>query len=267
MEFQKVLVTPEIAKGYLSKNKNNRRFKNPTVSRYSDDMQNGRWKENTGELIKISKNGNVLDGQHRLLAVVQSNTSIYFHFAFDVSEDVFDVLDTGSLRSSIDGFYIKGIKNATSLPSIISLHYNLLNGGKSKDAQKNNKLTNSEVLSKYYENTFLWDSVARKTMAWYQSFAKILTPSIIGGIYSLARNVDEVKADSFMDELCTGADISNNVVNILRNTLMKDKISLRKMPMPLKLALIIKCWNFYKEDITPKILKWDSSSEKFPQIN
>ena len=266
MEFKKILVTPEVAQSYLLNNKRNRNVKKASLSRLSNEMKRGLWKEDTAEMIKISKTGNILDGQHRLLAVIDSGVSINFHFAIGLNDEVFTVLDTGSLRNGSDTFFIRGIKNNTSLPAMISLSCLLRKGKKDKNQQKNSKLSNSELLQVYDVNPFFWDSVASKSINWYNSFAKILTPSIIGGVYSLIKEVDIQKGEKFMIELCTGIDISNPTINVLRNTLMKDKLSLRKMPMDLKLAIIIKTWNFYKTNTTAKILKWDSANEKFPKI-
>jgi uncharacterized FlgJ-related protein len=106
-------------------------------------------------------------------------------------------------------------------------------------------------------------------MNWYNSFSKILAPSIIGGMYSAFMYMDCMQAKQanlFMTELCEGVNVTNNTINILRNVLIKDKISAKKMPMDMKLALIIKCWNLYRTNNTVKILKWDSSVEKFPII-
>jgi hypothetical protein len=63
-------------------------------------MINNKWKQDTGECIKISKTGRILDGQHRLKAVILSNCSIYFYVATNIDDSVFDVLDTGKARNS-----------------------------------------------------------------------------------------------------------------------------------------------------------------------
>ena len=104
LEFKKELITPSRAKELLEANINNRRVKNEVVNRYAQDILAGRWKEDTGEVIKISKSGIVLDGQHRLYAIVKSNTPIFLHIAYGVDDSVSDVLDTGSVRSATDVF-------------------------------------------------------------------------------------------------------------------------------------------------------------------
>ena len=54
------------------KQRNRRR---DTVTAYAEDMAAGRWKEN-GETIKFDSEGRLIDGQHRLAAVVKANTPI-----------------------------------------------------------------------------------------------------------------------------------------------------------------------------------------------
>jgi hypothetical protein len=266
MRIEKQLITPEIAQELLRKNENNRRVKQPCVLRYSQEMTEGRWKEDTGEMIKISKTGKVLDGQHRLKAVLHSGVSVHFHVAYGLNDEIFDVLDTGSVRNATDSFYISGVKNSNAVPSMISLNYALSRGGRDKSMQKNAKLSNSELLDKYNENPIFWDDVSRKSITWYHNFSKILVPSIIGGLYSMFHSRDSKQAELFMIQLCEGVDITNSTIIILRNILLKDKISAKKMPVNMKVALIIKCWNFYRTNTTVKILKWDSSVEKFPII-
>jgi hypothetical protein len=109
MEIQKKLITPARASELLQSNVKNRTPKNPVVSKYARDMANGKWKNDTFELIKISRSGVILDGQHRLMAVVKANIPIYFHVVEGVDDSVFDVLDTGSNRNASDVFKINNI--------------------------------------------------------------------------------------------------------------------------------------------------------------
>lgn len=263
IEFSRELITPAVAEKYLQSNIFNRRVKHPVVLQYANDMKNGRWKNDTAELIKISKSGVVLDGQHRLHGVIKANTPIWFHLAKGLEDEVFDVLDTGSARNATDTFKVKGIKHDNSIPSIMSM-YNLLRLGKKVGAQKNHKSTNAVLLEQYYSDELFWQNVAKKTHQWYLSFAKIITPSFIGGFYAHFSKIDEEYAESFLIQLTTGIGIENNVINLLRNKLMQDKMSPRKMTPTLKMALIIKTWNFYINNEEVKILKFDSIRDEFP---
>lgn len=263
IQFQKQLITPTMAQEYLSKNTSNRRVKQPLVIQYANDMFAGRWKEDTGEAIKITIDGRILDGQHRLLAIVKSKVPVWMHVVLNVKEEVFDVLDTGSSRNATDVFLVKGIRYDNIIPSIISVH-NLLVNNKRYGAQKNYKSTNAMLLDQYFSDEVFWQNVAHKSRSWYLSFAKILTPSFIGGFYSYFLLLNEKKAECFMVELTTGIRVTNEVVMLLRNTLMKDKISPKKMPPTLKMALIIKAWNAYVTNQSVKLLKFDTLREEFP---
>jgi len=265
LEFKKELITPAIAEVYLQSNISNRRVKAPIVLQYAKDMQNGRWKDDTAEMIKISKTGVILDGQHRLLAVKKSNTAIWFMVAKGLDDDVFDVLDTGSRRNASDAFKVKNIKHENSIPSIISM-YNYLKLGKRIGIQKNDKATNAVLLEQYYQRENFWQNVARKSFQSYQAFAKILSPALIGGFYAYLSENDPEKAEMFINQLTTGGNITNNTINLLRNKLMQDKISPRKMPPTLKIALIIKTWNLFVKNEDIKLLKFDTVNENFPEF-
>ena len=73
MEARIELITPKIAEQYLAKNSNNySRLYKATVDQYAYEMLNGEWIFN-GEAIKFNKSGKLVDGQHRLSAIVKSD--------------------------------------------------------------------------------------------------------------------------------------------------------------------------------------------------
>jgi hypothetical protein len=263
VEFKKVLITPTYAKQLLEANIANRRVKEPVVMQYSKDIIEGRWKEDTGEVIKIFKSGKVGDGQHRLLAIIKANKPVYMHIATNVDDEVFDVLDTGSGRNSSDAFRIMGIKNENKLPSIIQF-YNLLLSGKRVYSQKGTKPTNTVLLDQYYSNEKLWQEISSRSFTWYIKFAKILPPSYFGGFYAFFLELNSAKAEEFMEQLSTGINITNPSINLLRNKLMQDKLAMRKMPATTKIALIIKTWNLFVKNQTVQLLKFDNFKEAFP---
>lgn len=265
MNITKQFITPEIAKGYLSLNSKNRRVKDPVVIRYSNDMKAGRWKEDTAELIKIFENGEIADGQHRLHAVVKSNIPSWFHVALNVKDDVMSVLDTGSLRSASDVFKISDIKYENVTPAIITL-FHLLKNRIRVGAQKFSKLTNSSLLEEYYKRSEYWQITSKTSLRLYKSFTRILAPATIGGFVAFFESIDKNDAQKFMDQLCTGSNIEHTTILLLRNKLIADKISLKKLPTDIKYAFIIKSWNSFRCPAKPplKVLKFDSDKEYYP---
>jgi hypothetical protein len=101
-------ITPEIAKSYLEHSKNNyRKYDSGTARAYAADMVAGKWQEN-GEAIKINKKGEIVDGQHRLMAIVLSGVSQRMLVLHDLENDVY-IFDVGKGRTisqitKADGF-------------------------------------------------------------------------------------------------------------------------------------------------------------------
>ena len=68
-------VTPEMAKEWLSHNCKNRKINMNIVAKYANDMKNGNWELN-GESIAFNQDGTLINGQHRLKAVIVSDTVV-----------------------------------------------------------------------------------------------------------------------------------------------------------------------------------------------
>ena len=118
MEYKEMLITPEYAKSLLEKNDQNRNLNKNKVSQYAEDMRNGKWQLN-GEDIEISTSGRVLNGQHRLKAIISCGKPIVMGIKFSVPDDVW-IFDRGRLRNTSDCLKIHGLPNELSSKSIVS---------------------------------------------------------------------------------------------------------------------------------------------------
>ena len=74
-EAKSVMISPTLAFEMLKHNKVNRKINERRVLIYAHEMQHGEWKE-TGHPIVVSSEGNLIDGQHRLHAILKSNCTI-----------------------------------------------------------------------------------------------------------------------------------------------------------------------------------------------
>ncbi len=122
MEVKVVSVSPEIAKEYLLRNKNNRPIDRSNVLYYAFEMLEGRWKL-TSQTISVDVNGNLLNGQHRLLAVIESDTTQEFLIAYDEPTENFGLLDKGKVRSTADFFHYKNVNNYVTISAIVKSLY------------------------------------------------------------------------------------------------------------------------------------------------
>lgn len=93
-------ITPQKAQEMLDKTtKENRRLRTPVVDGYVRDMLAGKWR--LGTVIAIDTEGNVIDGQHRLNAVIESGTTQQFYIRSGVEPEN-AIFDTGAPRTLHD---------------------------------------------------------------------------------------------------------------------------------------------------------------------
>lgn len=98
MKLQVIRVTPELAERWLKNNGKNRSISIPHVKRLATAMLSGKWSLN-GQTICFDESGRLLDGQHRLSAVVMSGVTVEMVIATDVvDERAFQTYDAIMLK-------------------------------------------------------------------------------------------------------------------------------------------------------------------------
>jgi hypothetical protein len=121
------IINAQTAKKYLEENKCNRPIKQRLVDQYAADMKAGNWGF-THQGIAFSADGTLLDGQHRLEAVVLSNAKIKMVVTRGVDSSVQLVMDDHAKRTAGDALslirgekitarYIAAIRAAVELTS------------------------------------------------------------------------------------------------------------------------------------------------------
>lgn len=255
MRVVRELITPDRASELLMMNTANRPVRQGLVARYANDMINGRWNSETGETIKVNRRGQLPDGQHRLHAVIKAGVPIVMYIAYDVANDAFEVIDSGLRRQAKDVLYIAGATNPTRLAALIGKYYNLKRGVSSLSNQ-DTAITSAMVLDIYESNADLWISILNQSESWYDACNKIIPPSIIGGYYAYLREIDEDDAYNFFQQLCGKEYSIFPAIMLLKDKMIQDKISNKKMLRTYRHALIIKAWNFYRKGKEVKILKY-----------
>ena len=126
MEIERINVTPKMAAKWLDEiNISNRRLSNPSVSKYADDMKSGTWYDTHQNVIAFYEDGSLADGQHRLLAVVESGVDVEMTAFHGLSRIAGSVIDQGRSRTAVDGLMIGGLiedsKYLTAKVAIIKL--------------------------------------------------------------------------------------------------------------------------------------------------
>jgi hypothetical protein len=109
----------------------------------ADEMRAGRWHPETIAPIQLARGGGwVLDGRHRLNAVIETKRPQWFYVAHDVDPDTFDVIDAGATRTPANVLEADGLKNGRALESVARLMHSWLVGA----AEFSGKPSRSRVL-------------------------------------------------------------------------------------------------------------------------
>lgn len=101
MHTEVILVTPEQAAEWLTKNIGNRRLRNDVVEKYRRIMKAGNWRL-TPQGIVFDDTGALATGQHRLTAVVRAGVSVPMTVTWGLPREYRSALDQGSQWDAAD---------------------------------------------------------------------------------------------------------------------------------------------------------------------
>ena len=121
------LITPAIARAMLAKNARNRPITKTLVRRYAEDMRANRWNTN-GQGIIFTPEGDLLDGQHRLEALIEANVAVEMFVVRGVPQERFETMDSGRARTVGDVLGAQNYPNSNQLAAIARLSWNYVAG-------------------------------------------------------------------------------------------------------------------------------------------
>jgi len=263
---ERTLLTPQLASELMQLNRANRRINPQHVDNISRDIIDGRWLYNA-DPIRISKSGDMIDGQHRCSAVIQSGIAVEVMIVRGFSDDIVKTVDSNRARSLGDHLHFHGEYNTNALAATISWFFrwerNMLSQGYSRTPTK------SEAETILNSNPKLRDSV--KFVVSNSACRHLGCGSFLSCLHYIASEYGhEEKVNDFIEKLATGNMLNNNSpVLRLREVLFKNKIARRKMKTHHVNALVIKAWNkFFKGETCGQLKYTDegSAGEKYPDI-
>lgn len=96
-------IGPKEAEAYLALNKKgNRKIIRRNLDWLSREMQTGRFQPFNGDTIRFNDKGELIDGQHRLMAIIATQKTYSFIVVRGVPEDAFPTIDEGVTRTVKD---------------------------------------------------------------------------------------------------------------------------------------------------------------------
>ena len=142
-----VNVTPEMARSWLVNNNFNRPRNSETIAKYVRQIKEGHWKM-THQGLAFTKNGFLLDGQHRLWAIIECDATLPMRVFVNEPIENYSVIDCGRNRSNLEIVRMSA-KDSTLTLSHTQTLQSMLAGRFCKTA---NRWTNIEMNELYEEH-------------------------------------------------------------------------------------------------------------------
>jgi hypothetical protein len=258
-------VTPEVAQRLLGRNSRNRPVRASHVRQLAEAMSSGRWDFN-GESIKISQDGSLLDGQHRLMAIREAQVTVRMVVVEGLPTPAQDTVDTGRRRKLSDVLFIAGHPDANALATALNaLHRYRTTGGFAPGASP----TVREALELLEREPTLIESVR---------VARRVTKEIRGpiGVFAACHHifsmVDQDAADEFFQKLQVGDELKRGdpIYHLRRHVLRtRQDRAYAKRPQHMG-ALTFKAFNLWRSGERVELLTYKSGGtapERFPALD
>ncbi len=260
-------ITPDRAYEYLESafKASNRRVSQHYVKAYAEAMRRGEWLV-TNQGIGFDWNGVLRDGQHRLWAVVESGCTVRMNVTRNMDPAAFDVIDAGRRRTGSDILSIHGEVNTHRLNAALTWQWRQDNGQLATDttlAVRN--LSSAQRLETLAKHPLIRESL--NVMGGFPGgLRRLLPPGLFVWLDYQLRQANPVKAAEFFEKLRSGAGMEpTDPVWLLRERLISNLSSKRRIEPTELAALCIKAWNLFCRGERRQTLAW-KSQEAFPEI-
>lgn len=138
-------VTPESARRMLSNNIKNRRLKPRLVNQLVSDIKSGDF-HITHQGIALDKDGNLIDGQHRLSAVIAAGQPVEMYVTRGLDPEMMNVVDIGAKRTQADVLAIHGHGSSIVLSAAATIYNGFLTGAYSETGKGGRYMNNFKLL-------------------------------------------------------------------------------------------------------------------------
>lgn len=259
-------ITPGKAQEYLRTSAGNRPISKVYVHSYADTMKRGGWMLN-GVPIIFDNEGHLLDGHHRLLAVIEAGIPVRFDVCRGVDSHAFTTYDCGRHRNIGQILAMQGVKHYNLVGSIIIANERLIRSGRlwfnnSAPSGKDTK-TNNDLYELYRRDPEGFQRVAEITRSWVDR-CRVLVGSWAGGLFYYLTHTGGYSQDEvipFFEALYSLDSDSKTPADLLRRVITKEAVEGRKLDAETLWAYIVKAWNGYITGDYPKILRYQNREE------
>lgn len=252
------VITPETAVNWLRNNTSNRPLSEKKINQNLSQMKSGKWKLTT-DAIGWDTGNKLINGQHRLHAVVRYGKPVSFLVARGLDPDAFNVIDTGKNRTASDILATNGYGRTGLLSSVVRF---VMTYSKGKIYESVN--SGQKELGINHQDILDFVETHKKTLVEILDVAhnvttqfKGLPARFVGGLYWQFSKLDRDASMEFFTSFASGAGLQkDDPIYQLRNKMIGNMASKKKFPDRDKLAWTILAWNHWRKKNKITKLQW-----------
>lgn len=249
MEIEIRTIEPvEAARILHAQNSHNRDITTNRVRKYADAMLAGEWTSN-GDPLRFDTDGNLIDGQHRLSAVVLASRAQEFVIIGGVHHNAIYTIDTGKARNagdvlSIDAEVPKGKAQTYAAALKLFGFYRARGVFPTGGAQAQ---SNAEVSRLYQENQELVTVTHDWMVEAIKGQVQLMPKGRVLALAMIFSGICEADAQDFLVPVLTGEGlVAGSTQKHLRDLLLKLKAGTLNYKPVVVLNTVVKCWNSYR---------------------
>jgi hypothetical protein len=236
-----VAIDPETAARWLTHNGANRNVRTRQVIKYANDMLAGRWKL-TGAPIQFAGDGRLLDGQHRLHAVVRAGVTVPMFVVRGLPTDAQSYMDTGAKRTVSDQLGIAGYQYATVVAAGGKLALLWTTGRLAQS--KTDSISDSEIRNFVENNEYLIEAARFTTRL--RRMGLDLHPSVVCAVFwaLVEAGHDEERVLAFFSAMAEmRSDGPGDPKHALLQRIATARRSRQRIESPQMLSMVIRAYN------------------------
>lgn len=238
-----ITITPALAKQLLHRNTRNRKLRERAVGDYARDINAGNWSLN-GEAIKISANGDVLDGQHRLHAVVQADTAVDMFVVIGLDPATQETMDSGRKRSTADVLSLRDEENATTLAAVLRRVWAWEQGDHRFKGRQTPTTAECAALLGAHPEIRRSAEIAGRTRSAFPHIPQ----SVLGTCHYLFNAINPDETAWFFQRLADGAELPlGHPILALRARVTSERLDNLRLSEDRFMAYLIRAWNAVRD--------------------
>lgn len=244
-------ITPAIAQQMLAANTSNRILRKHHVVDLARDMCRGRYQVN-GDSIRFDVNGVLLDGQHRLSAIVESETDQHMLVITGLAPETMRTIDSGIKRNNGDRLSLEGAKNGNAIAAALNIMGCIANNASRM------RYTSSEILEFYRKHPGIQDSI-RKSYG-----SSVLTVSYLTAFHYMGTYTGYAKeADAFVETMkCGIPSRADDPAIAARERLIRIRSSGAEVQRPLTMEILCVAWEAIRTNRPLNVIRHKTKGDK-----